>query len=193
MQLDLATPELTALIRALKDRSGLHRAMANGGRIAVQDHFAKFAMGNRNRFGRPSTFWRRMRGATQAESSAQSAAVVMEREVALRRFGGTIRPTGPRKALTIPVNPRAYNRKAASFDGLFVVKFKKGTRQGGGKGSVFLARKGRKGALELMYLLTPKATIKPNADVLPTDAALAAAVKEAATQYLQRRTAVRAS
>ena len=132
-----------------------------------------------------------MRGATQAESSAQSAAVVMEREVALRRFGGTIRPTGPRKALTIPVNQRAYNRKAASFDGLFVVKFKEGHQQGGGKGSVFLARKGRKGALELMYLLTPKATIKPNAAVLPSDAALTEAVKEAATEYLKRRTAVR--
>lgn len=186
MQLDLATPELTALIRALKDRSGLHRAMANGGRIVVQDHFAKFAMGNRNRFGRPSTFWRRMRGATRAESTASAAAVVMEREVALRRFGGTIRPTGPRKALTIPVSPRAYNRKAASFDGLFFVKPKK-------NGNVFLARKGRKGAIELMYLLLPKATIKPNPDVLPTDVQLTDAVKEAATQFLERRTAVRAS
>ena len=191
MQLDLATPELTALIRALKDRSGLHRAMAKGGRELVQGHFAKFAMGNRNRFGRPSTFWKRMRGATRDESSAQSAAVVMEREVALRRFGGTIRPTGTRKMLSIPVDPRAYRKKATSFDGLFVVKFKKGTKQGGGKGSVFLVRKGRKGALELMYLLTPKATIKPNPDVLPSDAALADAVKEAATEYLKRRTALR--
>jgi len=179
---DTTTPELRKLVAALKDKSSLNKVMANAGRIVIQDHFATYAQTNRNRFGRPSTFWKRMRQGTYAESDATVAAVVMPREVAQRRFGGTIKPTGGKKYLTIPMDKRAYNRSALTFENLFVLTLKRG-----GVERRYLARKLRKNRIKVLYALRESVTQTGSADVLPTDARIIEAVREAAVEYIARR------
>ena len=180
---DTTTPELRKLVAALKDKSSLNKVMANAGRIVIQDHFATYAQTNRNRFGRPSTFWKRMRQATYAESDSTVAAVVMPREVAQRRFGGTIKPTGGRKNLTIPLDRAAYNKSARTFQDLFVLTLKRG-----GTERRFLAMKLRKNRIKVLYALRESVTQTGSADVLPSDSKIVDAVREAAVEYIARRT-----
>lgn len=182
--IDTATPELRKLVAALKDKAGLNKAMANAGRIVIQDHFAAFAQTNRNRFGRPSTFWKRMRQGTYAESDSTVAAVVMSREVAQRRFGGTIKPTGGKKYLTIPLDRVAYNKSALTFQELFVLTLKRN-----GTERKYLAMKVRKNRVKVLYALRESVTQKGDADVLPSDAKIVDAVRTAAVEYIARRSA----
>lgn len=179
-----AIPELQKLRKTIGDRADLHKVMAHAGTQVVQKHFAALAMTNRNKWGRPSTFWKRMRQATMPESSSKQAAVVMERDVALRRFGGTIKPTGGRRYLTIPVSKTAYGRVARSFKSGFVLKLK--------TGGLFIAQKsGKSGKLELLFALVKQATIRANRAILPADGVITAALKVAIAAWLKLKTLVK--
>lgn len=106
----------------------------------------------------------------------------MPREVAQRRFGGTIKPTGGRKYLTIPLDRAAHNKSARTFQDLFVLTLKRG-----GVERRFLARKLRKNRIKVLYALRESVTQTGTADVLPTDARIIEAVREAAVEYIARR------
>jgi len=185
--IDSATPALNEILRTLRDRSAVNNVIATAGTQVVQKHFVKMAMSNRNKFGRPATFWKRMRGATRAESSMTEAAIVMPNEVAQRYFGGPIKPTGGRKMLTIPISRISYGKSALEFEDLFVLKIGKDGGDSKTSNKAYLARNTAKG-LELLYVLKSSVIQQGNPDVLPRLDEIQEAVTAAISTYIQRRT-----
>lgn len=150
----------------------------------------------RNQFGRPSTFWRRMVSGTRTVGNA----VAMPREVRLRVKGGTVRPVNGSRFLTIPVDPIAYGKSIRQFQNVFF------TRKGGRLFAWYVekvkpkkpkGRRKRKGEdadeevftitenerPRVIFRLVTSATIRGKADLLPSPEE----VGEAAQAALQRR------
>lgn len=192
--IDNASGDLLALAGQLKNRERLNKVIATAATNLVKDHFAKLAMSNRNKFGVRGTFWKRMRGATREESNVVQAAVAMPHEIAQRRYGGPIRPTGGRKMLTIPIAKEAYGKSAREFDNLVVVRFKDENR-------AYLAQISRptllvlrsvgpqkKDRIKLMYALKAFVMQSEDPSILPTDEEFHAVIKKTIQTYIQRRT-----
>ena len=153
-----------------------------------------------NKRGWPSTgFW---------EAAARDTiAIVQGTQITLRcqkvgvrqrALGGTITPKNA-KALTIPISPVSYGRRASEFPGLFLLRTKRGsylvqqgesvtssgnTRQGTGLGG---NRKRRQRAgLNFLFKLASSVTQEADPRVIPsndelTEVAMAAITKELAT------------
>lgn len=175
---DNTSQVLIGLSISLKDRAQLHKFVATALTNLVKDHFAQMAMTNRNKFGVRSTFWRRQRAACKSDWSDTAAAVVMNREVAQRFYGGTITPKKS-KWLTIPQNRKAYGKAARFFKDLRVVKLK--------TGGLGLFRFVKDQDPELYYLLRKSVNQLGSSDVLPTPEQIEAATRTIVTQYLTRR------
>lgn len=77
----------------------------------------------------------------------------------------------------------AYNKSARTFQDLFVLTLKRG-----GTERRFLAMKVRKNRIKVLYALRESVTQTGSADVLPSDAKIVDAVREAAVEYIARRT-----
>lgn len=182
IDLDTASPQLKALLARAKNPTAVHKVMATAATQAVRDRFAEMAGIQRNPWGKPPQFWKRMSRATRAEANPTTAAVVMPREVAQRYFGGVIRPTGGRKFLTIPAHASAYRRSARSFADLVLMVFKGGEGQGGG---LALAKRGAKEPV-VLYWLRRQVKQKGDSRVIPSPKELAAAVIPQVEAYLLR-------
>ena len=191
--IDNSVESLTKLSKALKSTEALNKVTSNAVAIEVRSVFRGVSGKEKNRFGRPSTFWARMIGSVRPIFSATSAIVEMNRAIALRYFGGTVRPTGGKKFLTIPVNAKAYGKSARSFPNLFVFRY----AGDGPNGKVFLAMQDRKGdgvgpwkkdKLTLMYLLIRSTKHKADKSVLPTAERIKQVMSEAISAYLKRKT-----
>lgn len=186
------TEKLTKLSRALKDKAGLNQATSFSVARLVREHFRAIGKKQTNKFSRPSTFWSRMINSVRPVFSNKSAVVETNRAIALRYFGGIVRPTGSKRFLTIPVNPNAYNRKAADFPGMFVFRY----GGDGPKGRAYLAIQeksggvgpGKKDKLTLMYLLKSFTKHKADESVLPNKAQMDSAMREGVKLYLQTAT-----
>lgn len=183
--IDTARPSLRKLLRRVEPKA-LNKIIARSALRLTRDRFAQVATYMRNPWGKPAQFWKRMYRGSRAESSSYSAAVLVPREVALHYYGGTVRPTGGRKALTIPANASAYRRSAKSFRDLVVVVL---------KGRAALARvqerKGRnKGSdkLTVYYWLVGAVRMKPNLSVLPTERQYQAGISRDVMDYFSRGT-----
>lgn len=164
VDLNTASPALQALLVRAKNQVGVNKVLAVAATRTVRDHFAQVATWMRNPWGRPAQFWKRMSRATRPEATSSHPAVVMPREVAQRFHGGTIRPTGGRRFLTIPARAEAYRRSARSFQDLVLILFPK--RSGRGPAGA-LVRHGDKQST-IFYWLHRKVTQKPDPRVLPT-------------------------
>jgi hypothetical protein len=182
IDLDTARPELRALLRRAKNPIAVHKVMAAAATREVRDHFAKVAIWQRNPFGKPPLFWKRMSRATRPEATATTAAVLIPREVAQRYFGGTIRPTGGRRLLTIPARAEAYRRSARSFDDLVLIIFKARS----GRGPVGALIRHGKSESTVLYWLKRKVTQKSDQRVMPSTAQIASAVVPEVEAYLLR-------
>jgi len=121
--------------------------------------------------------------------------------LALHYYGGTIRPTGGRRFLTIPVDPEAYGRRAGEFDNLEIAW---GRTQGGKPRPIGLVtktdwsyqtKKNRKtGVKEVtgatwsagkwMFALVYSATIQADKSILPEDSTIQNAALSAITDYI---------
>ncbi len=188
---DHATPALQRLAIGLNRGQELNRAMADGAAVLVRDHFAGAAGSNRNPYGAPSTFWRRMRGGVRARADATAGVVAMPREIAQRYFGGPLSPTGGRRYLTIPARREAYGKRAREFRDLVFVPRK------GGKAMLVQAeqtkflRSGKKlhttsAGGGVFFWLVPGVTQHKNPDVLPTEQQIRAAAVGSASRYFTR-------
>lgn len=192
---DTGTETLERLSRALKNTEALNKVIAQENATLFEDHFRAIGAKEKNKFGRPSTFWSRMIGETKPIFSKSLCAIQMNRAIAQRYFGGPIRPTGGRKFLTIPVSKEAYGKSARSFHGLFVFRY----GDVGKNGSAFLAKSNRKVVLStnsgpqkkeritLLYQLLARVIQKKNPSILPTDSEIAVASNFAVTEYLKRK------
>lgn len=190
---DNTSEALTKLSRALKNTEGLNKVTSNAVAKEVRSVFLGISGIQKNKFSRPPTFWKRMINSVRPVFSASAALVEMNRAIALRYFGGIVRPTGGRKYLTIPVNAAAYGRSAKDFPGMFVVRY-----AGDGKnGRAFLAIQekkgegvgpGKKDKLTLMYLLKSSTTHKADKSVLPTEERIKQVMSDSISEYLKLKT-----
>jgi len=191
--IDNTSESLTKLSRALKNTAGLNKVTSDAVSEDVQNHFRAISGKQKNKFSRPPTFWNKMINSVRPVFSATSSFIEMNRAVALRYFGGIVRPTGNRKFLTIPVNAKAYGRSAKDFPGMFVVRF-----SGDGKnGRAFLAIQDKKGdsvgpgkkdKLTLMFLLKSSTKHKADKSVLPTESRIKQVMTDAVRDYLKLKT-----
>jgi len=96
--------------------------------------------------------------------------------VALHYFGGTVRPTGGKKALAVPIDPRVA--------GIW-------PSESGQELDVVWSKKNHTGFLkdpdtsDFLWLLIPKATIKADRTVLPEDGAIIDAAADSIMDYLE--------
>lgn len=198
--IDTATPALRSLLQGVQDRRARNVVMASAATDLVRHHFRALAGTNRNPWGRPATFWQRMRASTTALADALRAAVVMPREIAARFFGTVIRPKGGKKFLTIPATARAYGRKAGSFSDLrfgfaydpqtgrnrpALLAARQTTLRRNAEGR--LVRRGTEDGTRPVYWLARSVKLKPNATILPIRAQFMIAIKTAMAAYLKRK------
>jgi hypothetical protein len=178
--------ELEARSAQLRDKTEAHRVMAYAGAELCRDKAITLAASNVNRFGAKSSFWDRMRNQVRAYATSVCGTVALAAEWGHRYFGGTVRPKGGKRNLTIPVDGGAYGRRAGEIEGLeLMLRRKKGTGE-------LLKFLGEKGTGRLFYLLKPEATQKGNKDVLPTVSQLELAGREALEIRLRRPVAAAA-
>lgn len=190
---DNTSEALTKLSRALKNTEGLNKVTSNAVAIEVRKVFRSIGGGQKNKFSRPPTFWKRMIDSVRPIFSSTSSLVEMNRAIALRYFGGIVRPTGGRKYLTIPVNAKAYGRSAKDFPGMFVVRYAGDGKNGraflaiqDGKGDV--VGPGKKDKLTLMYLLKSSTKHKADKSVLPAESRIKQVMTNAVHDYLKLKT-----
>lgn len=209
---DTATPLLRRLERQAMDMEAIHKVAAVAVMRLIRDGFVVKANTQRNKFGRPPQFWKRMIRGTRYEASSTSAVVIMPREVALRRFGGLITPTGGRRLLTIPAQAATYRTSAKDYADLVLIIFKKRTRgpvgalmrhlskgfndTGGGTTDVDTLADQQKSherwqkrqrGMEVMFWLVRQSRQKPDPSVMPSDAEITATALAAVNRYLAGR------
>lgn len=183
--IDTAKVNLGLIVQRVQNRGALHKVMGVAGARAVKDHFAKNADWQKNKFGRPAQFWKRMYRATRSEASQIYAAVIMPSEVAQRFYGGPIKPTGGKTYLTIPAHASAYRRSAQSFENLALVIFP--NPKGKAEGMLVRRRRvKRKSVQEVMYWLVRGVNQAGDARVMPTDKELGDAIIPEVESYLLR-------
>lgn len=93
-----------------------------------------------------------------------------------RAFGPVKVSAVAKKYLTIPITAAAYGRRAGEFDGLFLVRTK--------KGNLLLAQREGK-TLKPFFLLKAQVTLPEDRGLLPSDAAFFHAAEEAADAKLE--------
>lgn len=116
------------LASALQNRSSLHAAMAMAAEKFVKDRgratsATEHATANRLG-GRPTNHLTRAYEAIESKSDPQGASLLIPSASRLRAaFGAyTVRPTGTRKYLTIPVHGDAYGKRAGEIPDLFFMR-----------------------------------------------------------------------
>ena len=162
----------------LKDVAG--RAVAN----QLKRHFIRLNA-ERNRHG--SNFYADAAEATGHSVSRDGVEVFVARlGIAQRYFGGTIRPTGGRKALAIPLRDEARGKSpginADELPPLFFIRSR--------AGKAFLAARGPGGELRLFYRLVSMVVQKPDSSVLPPPEAMSStavrAINSATERHIRR-------
>lgn len=179
---DTVTDRLKRLSRALKDTGALNKVIANATSELFKKHFVGMAMKERNKFGKPPTFWKRMRSSVRPFSGPSMAGVEMSRPVAQRYYGGTIKPTGGKRWLTIPLTKTAYGRSARSFEDLYIYTSHIGNK--------FLARdivKRKKKKTVLEYLLKKSVTQKGDKNAIPSKQKIKETTASTLKSYLDRK------
>ncbi len=178
LAIDTATPNLDKLKRKLAQKSTINKLYARAVAILFRKHFRKLSGTNKNRFGVKNSFWDRMRNSVRKESTPTVSAVIMDRAVALRKFGGTVNPTGSKRFLTIPIHRDAYGKKAAEFEDSYVITTKRNKK--------FIAIDGDDGDPKFLYLMTESTQHKPNSAATPDDEAVKAEAFSELTTYLNK-------
>jgi hypothetical protein len=178
---DNAGPALAALL-ALTAPESLGRKLADPLKVFWKRHLAKMPP---NKRGWPRTrFWEHAANSIQADPTPDGVSLYAEKQgVRQRWLGGPIEPTAGKKALTIPISPVSYGKRASDFHGLFMIQTKKGaylvqhgqeisTKTGRfvkrASGGGHMERR-LKASLNFLFKLSPRVEQPPNAEVVPTD------------------------
>lgn len=157
-----------------------------------------------NKQGFPTTgFWPAAARATNFNLLGDGVVVSVSKQGVRQRYhGGTIKPTGGRKYLTIPARPEAYGKRAGEFNNL-VLAF----RREGGQVHAFalvearattvnLKEKRRKGATVsdyarstgggVMFWLVKSVTQKADRNIIPDDDRITAVAGETIGDIVER-------
>lgn len=192
---DHVSDALNALSERIGNRVAVNRAMADGARVLIQDHFIDQGGKNRNPYGKKPTFWAKMFRGTRSEADDNHGYVSMPREIALRFFGAIVRAFLS-KFLAIPARAEAYGKSPREFFNLRFVKFASGARAlvEAEATEIRKAKKGFRPGREagglVMFWLAESATIHKDPDVLPTEVQIAKSALAALTEYALRRRTV---
>lgn len=143
----------------------------------VTRHIANLEATRPNKMGWPRThFWGKSSKSVTWKGDATGGQVEVAREGFRQRYyGGRIDPVNV-KALTIPINPAAYGKRALKFN-LRFIPHKEGTTVG------FLVTRDK--TPEWYYVLKSFVVQKPDKSVIPTDAQLANAALKGVTDELK--------
>lgn len=191
---DEASPLIDAAGRAISDRSAAARAAANGALPVVQKNFTGLASSNVNPFGARGGFWNRMLSGTRVGVEGDAGFIAMPREVALRFFGGTVKPQKS-KYLALPARKEAYGKSPRQMNDLRFIPFRSGARAlvQNDQTKLKFGRKRKDGSRRVtgetigggvMYWLVESVTIRPNRAVLPTDAEMSAGAMRGVHVYV---------
>jgi hypothetical protein len=183
MSLELQASKLEKLKSAILDKQAVNKVMSRGLEQLIKKNFSVVSATEKNKFGKGSSFWRRMIEGTKGGSDARVAYVDMPRPVAQRYFGGKIIPTGTKRYLTIPISKKSYGRSARFFDDLEIY-----TSHLGNKFLVLKKKVRKKTVYEFLYLLKERVFTKPNKRVLPSREEIVANMAESFAAYLKSRT-----
>ena len=112
----LKTDEITPLLRKLeKGGPALRKVAAHAAARCTREHFAGLA-GSRHRSGVAFNFYADAARKTTGIVRGDDVVVVVDKiGIGLRVFGGTVKPTGGKKYLTIPDAPEAQGKTAREF------------------------------------------------------------------------------
>ena len=165
------------LFRRIVQAGGTGRkVVAHVAARTTQDHFAE--LGRRRHRGGSSNYYANAARATTGRVLSDSVVVSIDHAgIALRRYGGTIKPGPGKKFLAIPDkdNVQAQNNSPGRITGLHF-------RQNHGKPTGRLTdNTGR-----VFYWLVKKTTHKPDPDVLPTDEDFAEAIIPELKHHMDR-------
>ena len=160
-------------VKAAMESPRLRKVMAAQGAKTVRMHFIELDR-ERHRPGIARHYYAGAARATTWEVSGSSASINIDHVgIALRYFGGTVRPRHA-KFLTIPVADEAQGRRAREFSGTaFIINRKTG------KGVITLGDR-------VLYALTKEAHNRPDPSVLPEDKTLLNEMTDALDQELDR-------
>ena len=162
------------------------RAVGEACAKLTRDHLCRIAS-SRHRSGLARNFYARAADAVVSEPVSHGAMITIPHTgLALRYYGGTVRPSGrvslvtgrPIKRLAIPIKGRgAEGRLPKDFKGLFVVASKR-------SGKAVLAGRGPSGLVRALFTLVKSSTHKADKSVLPTDDQYTAAGADALDELL---------
>jgi hypothetical protein len=177
--------QFAAVIERAKNPAGVlavaGRELAN----RLREHFRKKERDEPNKLSpRRQHFWLQvMRSVNAPVQRGRTVSVTISHPaIAQKVFGGEIRAKQA-GALTIPVSEKAYGRTASTFEretGLKLILLKKA-----GSSRAVLAAK-VEGKIEVEYLLRKSVKQAPDADALPPESDLEAAILERAQQVVDR-------
>jgi hypothetical protein len=151
---------------------GVHRkVIAKAASVEVQDNFVK--LGRSRHRGGSFNFYGRAARATSSGVQGSAAFVSVDQEgIALRRFGGTVKPRNG-QYLTIPAIDAAQGKRAREFSDLHF-------RKNSGDGGRLCDQTGR-----VYYWLVKQSTHQPDEAVLPTDGEIQAAATAAMKEWVE--------
>ena len=201
---------LVEIAETVQDRRGLHAVLAQRLANELKDHFRERNARPNKRGWKKTGFWNQLGRATAVESVDADGAIVAVADARFRihLFGGTIKPTGGRKWLAIPLVQDAAGLNVASYErktkrelfrlpGSRVLVEK---RSRGGDRSSIAGGSGRRRdgsavpvaarqELRAVYALAASVTIDRDPDALPPIDKLASALREEAADYIARELA----
>jgi len=155
-----------------KSEAVIRKVIAAKAATVVKDHFV--ALGRARHRGGSFNFYGRAARATSHGVSGQAAFVSIDQEgIALRRYGGTVRPRKG-KYLTIPADKSAHGKRAREFGNLHF------RRNASGDSGRLCDPAGR-----VFYWLIKQSTHKPDPSVLPTDAEIQTAATAAMQDWVE--------
>ncbi len=165
MDLKITIPQ-KALEGLIPDSATIAKSAGEAVADLVKENFQKRNDASKPEAGMPkSNYWDEVSQSTRVEIQGEHAVVTIDKEgAALHFYGGTVLPGNGKKALAIPKHPKTAGKRAAEFTGEMFCVWGKGDTYG------MLVSCDVDTAGELMYLLIPKANIKPDPSVLPTEA-----------------------
>lgn len=171
--------EITPLLRKL-DQSGpvVRKVAAHAAARCTRDHF-KDLSDTRHRSGLPFNFYADAARKTTGIVRGDDVIVVVDKlGIGLRVFGGTVKPTGGKKFLTLPADPSAQGKTAREFGNLLHFR-----RNKSGDSGRLTDNTGR-----VFYWLVKKTEHKADPSVLPTADDYVKAIAPEVDAQLERMT-----
>ena len=199
----------------LRSRKSLNDALGRSLARMLQEHF-RVRNTEPNKMQAPKTnFWNQVRDATVMTEATDSGATVRiaEQRFGIHLFGGTVKPTGGRKFLTIPIIKEARARSVAEYENqtrrkLFRLPFgrvlferdEQGNRSFTGRERVTVrGNRGQYNSITIrersrvrpVYALKQSVTIQKDPRALPESAAILRTLQDTADKWAARTMARR--